>query len=65
MLACNYGPAGNMIGAPMFMEGQPASVCPNGLGPSSEYPGLCGRGRVVKVGYLGLLGLLVVVLVQY
>lgn len=65
MLACNYGPAGNWLGQPMFREGQPASACPNGLGPSSKYPGLCGGGNIVTVGYLELLSLLMVILVQY
>lgn len=42
MLACNYGPGGNMIGDSMFQEGSPASACPKGVKPNAKYPGLCG-----------------------
>lgn len=44
MLACNYGPGGNLHGASMFKEGAPASACPKGVSPNSKYPGLCGGG---------------------
>ncbi len=37
--ACNYGPAGNMLNAPMYKIGAPASACPTGTSPKD---GLCG-----------------------
>ena len=38
---CNYGPGGNMAGANIYAEGEPASKCPEGYTPDD---GLCGKG---------------------
>ncbi|XP_050316006.1 scoloptoxin SSD552-like [Anthonomus grandis grandis] len=43
-LACNYGPAGNILTDSMFKEGAAASACSNGLSANAKYPGLCGEG---------------------
>nr|XP_045621637.1 filaggrin-like isoform X1 [Procambarus clarkii] len=39
---CNYGPAGNIFGDPVYLEGPPASDCRLGA-PSHDYPALCQR----------------------
>jgi len=36
---CNYGPGGNFLGDAVYVEGEPATSCPNGA--STAYPGLC------------------------
>ncbi|XP_042873379.1 peptidase inhibitor 15-like [Penaeus japonicus] len=36
---CNYGPAGNILGTPIYEKGPAASKCPNG--ESKKYDGLC------------------------
>lgn len=45
---CNYGPAGNMIGEPIYEQGKPGSACPinSCVGGATcsggkDYPGLC------------------------
>ncbi|XP_046416364.1 venom allergen 5-like [Neodiprion fabricii] len=38
-LVCDYGPAGNFIGRPVYKTGRPASACTDGV--SRTYPGLC------------------------
>lgn len=40
-LVCNYGPAGNIIGEPVYKEGKACSSCPKGYGCSGDYGGLC------------------------
>nr|QEE04224.1 venom allergen [Scolopendra mojiangica (nomen nudum)] len=37
-IICNYGPAGNFIGQPVYLEGTPASRCRS---KSTQYLGLC------------------------
>ncbi|ENN71666.1 venom allergen 5 [Dendroctonus ponderosae] len=45
MMACNYGPTGNVLGRAMFKEGPPTSACPRGLVANSKHAGLCGAAR--------------------
>lgn len=40
-LVCTYGPTGNIIGASVYLVGEPCSSCPEGFGCSADYPGLC------------------------
>jgi len=40
---CNYGPGGNMKGAPLYEEGSPASNCPAGTSANKD-SGLCEQG---------------------
>lgn len=42
-LVCNYGPAGNVMGWPLYTKGKPCSACPNGTtcGGDARYPNLC------------------------
>uniref|UniRef100_A0A0K8SHI0 SCP domain-containing protein n=1 Tax=Lygus hesperus TaxID=30085 RepID=A0A0K8SHI0_LYGHE len=42
-LACNYGPAGNERGQPMYQIGTPCSQCPQGTRcyGNSKFPNLC------------------------
>ena len=42
-LVCNYGPAGNVVGWPLYRRGAPCSACPEGTacGVDSRYPNLC------------------------
>ncbi|CAH1966227.1 unnamed protein product [Acanthoscelides obtectus] len=42
-LACNYGPAGNIVGARLLIQGETCSRCPLGVFCSQEYPNLCGE----------------------
>jgi len=37
---CNYGPGGNMLGAPIYEEGPPATSCPPGTTANTD-SGLC------------------------
>ena len=39
-LVCNYGEAGNLLRAPMYQVGRPASKCPSN-NMSKNFPGLC------------------------
>ncbi|XP_014259545.1 venom allergen 5-like isoform X2 [Cimex lectularius] len=43
-VACNYGPMGVWMGEPMYLQGKPCSMCPNGTACSFDinYPNLCG-----------------------
>lgn len=41
-LVCNYAPAGNIVGRPMFKPGTPGSNCE--AAKSIKYPGLCASG---------------------
>jgi len=41
LYVCNYGPAGNLIGSPIYSAGRQCSACPNGSSCSSAFPGLC------------------------
>uniref|UniRef100_A0A1B6BWU7 SCP domain-containing protein n=1 Tax=Clastoptera arizonana TaxID=38151 RepID=A0A1B6BWU7_9HEMI len=43
-LYCNYGPAGNWAGRPMYKQGMPCTECPEGMSCSRKYPGLCTGG---------------------
>nr|XP_022904796.1 venom allergen 3-like isoform X1 [Onthophagus taurus] len=38
---CNYGPTGNIPDQPVYNVGKPCSTCPEGMGCSLEYEGLC------------------------
>ncbi len=42
-VVCNYGPAGNVIGSPIYTEGSACSLCPDGTTCSIEFPGLCSQ----------------------
>ncbi|XP_057653161.1 venom allergen 5-like [Diorhabda carinulata] len=42
LVACNYGPAGNLIGSKVYIKGNPASKCPDGTQYSRVYRALCG-----------------------
>lgn len=42
-LVCNYMPAGNVIGQPMYKIGTACSECANGFKCSEKYPGLCSK----------------------
>ncbi|KAJ8936293.1 hypothetical protein NQ318_001486 [Aromia moschata] len=48
LFVCNYGPAGNYVGQPMYKVGKPCSKCPKGLKQNKEYKGLCGTIRDVN-----------------
>ncbi|KAF2350923.1 CAP domain, partial [Trinorchestia longiramus] len=39
LFVCNYGPAGNRVGSPVYSVGRTASGCR--YGPSLQYPELC------------------------
>ena len=39
-IVCNYGDAGNLLGAPMYEVGRPCSKCPANI-CSRKNPGLC------------------------
>lgn len=39
-LTCNYGPGGNVVGMPVYVEGQPCTRCPNGS-TCAKTTGLC------------------------
>ena len=41
LIVCNYGPAGNSIGSPMYQVGQSCSNCPENSVCSRKYSGLC------------------------
>ena len=41
LLVCNYGEAGNIIGAPMYSLGPSCTFCPPATSCSDTYPGLC------------------------
>ncbi|XP_014259546.1 venom allergen 3-like [Cimex lectularius] len=43
-VACNYGPAGVIVGLPMYLAGDPATKCPEGTkaGFNATFPNLCG-----------------------
>ncbi|XP_045460739.1 venom allergen 3-like [Harmonia axyridis] len=43
ILVCNYGPAGNIPGQPVYAKGTPCSACPAGTECEAEYPSLCAR----------------------
>ncbi|CAG9822518.1 unnamed protein product [Phaedon cochleariae] len=47
LLACNYGPAGNYLGRPVYITGSPATGCPGGR-PNRKYKGLCGGDKSLK-----------------
>ena len=38
-MVCNYGPAGNIVGAPVYEQGDTGSNCPAGTSKTSQ--GLC------------------------
>ncbi|XP_042238003.1 scoloptoxin SSD976-like [Homarus americanus] len=42
VMVCNYGPAGNFRGSPVYTKGYSSSLCTSGK--SSNYPGLCTSG---------------------
>ncbi|XP_050316004.1 uncharacterized protein LOC126750421 [Anthonomus grandis grandis] len=44
-LACNYGPAGNVLEDSTFKEGPIVSECPPSISPSKKYPALCGESK--------------------
>uniref|UniRef100_A0A224X3J9 Putative CAP peptide n=1 Tax=Megacormus gertschi TaxID=1843536 RepID=A0A224X3J9_9SCOR len=41
LYTCNYGPAGNMQGAKLYIAGEPCTQCPKNTQCSNEYAGLC------------------------
>lgn len=41
--SCLYGVGGNMMGASIYTEGEPASQCKAGYAKSSKYPNLCAK----------------------
>ncbi|KAL3280382.1 hypothetical protein HHI36_017869 [Cryptolaemus montrouzieri] len=43
ILVCNYGPAGNIPGQPVYIRGSPCAACYVGTKCESEYSALCGR----------------------
>ena len=43
LYVCNYGPSGNLIGAPIYSAGQQCSSCPAGFSCSKAFPGLCSQ----------------------
>ncbi|XP_056630634.1 venom allergen 5-like [Diorhabda sublineata] len=46
--ACNYGPAGNIPGVPMYAIGTAATDCSDGMEPNKKFKGLCGQDRINK-----------------
>ena len=42
-IVCNYGPAGNILGASVYIRARPCSHCPFGTVCSKVYPVLCGK----------------------
>lgn len=49
LYVCNYGPAGNLLGARPYQEGSP-SCNSQGFTSSSRYPGLCEVSGVPRLG---------------
>nr|XP_022900428.1 venom allergen 5-like [Onthophagus taurus] len=45
-LVCNYGPAGNLNGEHIYVEGEPGSKCPNGFRQNRVLTGLCGTSSL-------------------
>ena len=41
LYVCNYGPGGNVIGAPLYKVGTACSDCPEGTTCSTTFKGLC------------------------
>lgn len=59
LFACNYAPAGNIIGRSMYKKGRPCSACPGGT-TCEEATGLCsvpGESDGVGVSTNGWIGL--------
>ncbi|XP_077541105.1 GLIPR1-like protein 1 [Haemaphysalis longicornis] len=48
-MVCNYGPGGNVVGKPVYLEGDSCSKCPEGIPCEPEdgqiTPRLCGMGQ--------------------
>lgn len=42
ILVCNYGGAGNMMGAPVYEQGAPTTKCCPSMSQSSRWTNLCG-----------------------
>lgn len=40
-MICNYGPSGNLVGTPIYNEGNECSACPTGFYCSKAFSGLC------------------------
>lgn len=55
LLACNYGPGGNILGAKVYKTGTPCSECTDTCNP--VYTSLCGKYLAVNetsIGYVPL-----------
>lgn len=60
LFACNYAPAGNTIGRPMYKKGRPCSACPDGTA-CEQATGLCsvpGESDGIGISTNGWSGLL-------
>ena len=45
-ITCTYGPAGNEIGGPIYVEGKVCSGCPKGY--KNCIDGLCSKGKFIS-----------------
>lgn len=55
-MMCNYSPAGNVLGEPVFVSGTPCSNCEVDRASCSRvFLGLCGLGTDLKEFYLNFL----------
>lgn len=53
VLVCNYGPGGNIDGAPTYIRGPECSLC---TWCNTDYPGLCGRINRIERKNIGNFG---------
>nr|CAI5840456.1 unnamed protein product [Callosobruchus analis] len=71
-LACNYGPAGNVMNKKVLEKGEPATKCPAGQTRNPQYSNLCGvedtsmlsidsAGTKIESGNFGIIFLTVLV----